>query len=234
LPTEGYRALYLLDVDAESIAVLQKTYLEPPYNVWQQDFLKANFADFGLGPKVVVGNFPYNISSQIFFKILENLESVTLVVCMLQKEVARRLSAKPGGKEYGILSVLLQAWFDIAYRFTVKPGAFIPPPKVDSGVIALTRNNRKIDSLGVPVAFFQGLVKTAFNQRRKMLRNALGGYVAHLPADTPFLDKRAEQLSVEDYIQLAQTLYLHAQIQGSLGAGNEPEIQHHDSLDPLA
>lgn len=207
LPVTGYRGLYLLDVDAESVEVLNRTYTQEPYHVRLQDFLAVDFDDFGPGQVVVAGNFPYNISSQIFFKVLEEVDRVPMLVCMVQKEVAKRIASKPGNKEYGILSVLLQLWFDIKYAFTVKPGAFLPPPKVESGVITFRRNKRKPEDLGVPPGFLTQVVKAAFNQRRKMLRNALTAAVSPLPEDAPFLDKRAEQLSVEEFLTLARALY---------------------------
>jgi 16S rRNA (adenine1518-N6/adenine1519-N6)-dimethyltransferase len=207
LPTEGYRGLYLLDVDGEAVDVLNTRFVAPPYHVRLADFLEADFASFGAGPVVIAGNFPYNISSQIFFKVLDEIANVDTVVCMVQREVARRIASKPGNKEYGILSVLLQLWFDIRYAFTVKPGAFIPPPKVDSGVIVLARNKRQLADIGVPPAYFTQVVKAAFGQRRKMLRNALTSVVPILPDDLPYLNQRAEQLSVADFIILAKKLY---------------------------
>jgi len=207
LPTEGYRGLYLLDVDAESVEVLNRSYTAGPYHVRLQDFLTVDFDDFGPGPVVVAGNFPYNISSQIFFKVLEEVDRVPVLVCMVQKEVAKRIASGPGNKEYGILSVLMQLWFTIRYSFTVKPGAFLPPPKVESGVITFHRNKRRAEDLGVPAAFVTQVVKAAFNQRRKMLRNALTSVVSPLPETVPFLDKRAEQLSVDEFLSLARALH---------------------------
>jgi len=216
LPTVGYRDIYLLDVDAESIEVLMTKFHNPPYHVRLADFLETDFTSFGRGDVVVVGNFPYNISSQIFFKILAETGTVTTVVCMVQKEVAKRIASKPGNKEYGILSVLLQLWFDISYAFTVKPGSFIPPPKVDSGVIVLKRHNRHVTELGVPMPFFTRVVKAAFNQRRKMLRNALAGITENLPDDAPHLDQRAEQLSVKEFMSLAKFMYPYRKMGNAL------------------
>ena len=152
----------------------------------------------------VIGNFPYNISSQIFFKILDYIDSVPEIVCMLQKEFAERLAAPPGSKTYGILSVLLQTWYDIEYLFTVGEGSFLPPPKVKSAVIRLKRNNRT--QLGCDSDLFKRIIKTTFNQRRKTIRNSIKPLQLELSPDTPFLDKRPEQLSVEDFILLSQTL----------------------------
>ena len=208
LPTDGYSALHLLDVDAEAVAVLKQTYQPPLYYVAEADFLLQDLASISAGRGLVVaGNFPYNISSQIFFKVLTEVLLVEQVVCMLQKEVARRLAAGPGNKEYGILSVLLQTWYDIRYAFTVKPGAFFPPPKVDSGVIQLSRNSRQ--ALPCSKAFYERVVKTAFGQRRKTLRNALGA-ILHPGFEHPALTQRAEELSVEAFITLATALEQHA------------------------
>jgi 16S rRNA (adenine1518-N6/adenine1519-N6)-dimethyltransferase len=153
----------------------------------------------------IIGNFPYNISSQIFFKVLEHRSQVKQVVCMLQKEVADRIAEKPGSKTYGILSVLLQAYYDIEYLFKVPPGVFFPPPKVMSAVIRLTRNNR--ERLDCDEVLFKVVVKQAFQNRRKTLRNALK--VLNLPASLishPLLDKRAEQLEVEQFVFLTKQL----------------------------
>ena len=211
LPVDGYRGIYLLDVDPESIEVLHGRFANAPYHVRLADFLQADFDSFEPGKVVVAGNFPYNISSQIFFKVLDEMERVDVLVCMVQREVARRIASGPGNKEYGILSVLLQLWYDIKYAFTVKPGAFIPPPKVDSGVIVFTRNKRQPADLGVPTAFVTQVVKAAFNQRRKMLRNTLAAVRPHIPendaAFAPFLNKRAEQLSVQEFLTIARALY---------------------------
>ena len=159
------------------------------------------------------GNFPYNISSQIFFKVLDYKESVPQVVCMIQKEVAERIAEKPGTKTYGILSVLLQAWYDIEYLFTVGEGAFNPPPKVKSAVIRLTRNSRT--SLGCDESLFKTVVKTSFNQRRKTMRNSLKPLITAKAAregwspeqtarfaSDPVFDLRPERLGVEDFIAL--------------------------------
>lgn len=165
----------------------------------------------------MIGNFPYNISSQIFFKILDYRERVPQVVCMIQKEVAERIAEKPGSKTYGILSVLLQAWYDIEFLFTVGPGAFNPPPKVQSAVIRLRRNGRT--SLPCDEALFKTVVKTAFNQRRKTLRNSLKPLIAdkasreQWDAETlsafvsrPVFDLRPERLGVEEFVDLTLSL----------------------------
>ncbi len=157
------------------------------------------------GPIHIIGNFPYNISSQIFFKVIDNRNRVPQVVCMIQKEVAERIAEKPGTKTYGILSVLLQAWYDIEYLFTVGEGAFNPPPKVKSAVIRLTRNGR--ESLDCDEALFKKVVKTAFGQRRKTLRNSLKTLFSEgFDTSDPIFDLRPERLSVEDFVRLTRML----------------------------
>ena len=183
----------------------------------EADFLKLRLETFFKGEFCIIGNFPYNISSQIFFRILDYKDSVPQVVCMIQKEVAERLAEKPGSKTYGILSVLLQAWYDIEYLFTVGEGAFNPPPKVKSAVIRLVRNSRT--DLGCDESLFKAVVKTAFNQRRKTMRNSLrpivsakasrgnwdDGQTAAFLAN-PVFDLRPERLGVEDFISLTRML----------------------------
>ena len=172
-------------------------------NLYAADFLKADLRKiFPEGDFAVIGNFPYNISSQIFFKILDYRESVPQVVGMLQKEVAERLASGPGNKSYGILSVLLQAWYDIEYLFTVGEHEFSPPPKVKSAVIRLRRNSRT--ELGCDETKFKTVVKTAFNQRRKTLRNSLKPLGVEPPEQ--FAGLRPEQLSVEDFITLCKII----------------------------
>ena len=160
---------------------------------------------------MIIGNFPYNISSQIFFKVLDHREKIPTVVGMLQKEVAQRLASPPGNKDYGILSVLLQAWYNIEYLFTVDENSFIPPPKVKSAVIRITANDRK--ELGCDEVLFKKVIKATFNQRRKTIRNSIKSllstldttgkaYEALCRARTPLLAKRPEQLSVEEFVEL--------------------------------
>lgn len=194
-----------LDVDRDSIAYLKETYPLHAQLFREADFLRFNPDEYFEGCFAVIGNFPYNISSQIFFKILDHTDQVPEVVCMLQKEVAQRLAAPPGSKTYGILSVLLQAWYDIEYLFTVEPNVFIPPPKVHSAVIRLKRNSTT--ELGCDVSLFKKVVKTAFNQRRKTLRNALKS-LNLTPGDelNDMLNKRAEQLSVKDFVFITGNL----------------------------
>ena len=193
-----------LDVDEESLAHLREHYPGDKEKFIYQDFLSLDLKQFegGVG---IIGNFPYNISSQIFFHILKYEDKVLEVVGMLQKEVAERITAGPGSKIYGILSVLVQAYYDAEYLFSVKPSNFIPPPKVMSGVIRLKRNSR-VD-LGCEKALFFRVVKMGFQKRRKTLRNALKPI--NLPALEGYddiLQKRAEQLSVEQFIKLTQDL----------------------------
>jgi 16S rRNA (adenine1518-N6/adenine1519-N6)-dimethyltransferase len=193
----------IIELDAEAVNYLKSHFPILDEKIIHEDFLKVNLTDVFDSKFVVIGNFPYNISSQIFFKILEYRNVVSQVVCMIQKEVAERIASPPGNKTYGILSVLLQAFYDIQYLFTVDEQVFSPPPKVKSGVIRLIRNKRF--ELGCNESLFFIIVKQAFNQRRKTLRNALknlsfAGKIHHLP----FLDKRAEQLSVDDFIELAK------------------------------
>lgn len=198
---------YLIDLDVESYEFLQKKYPFLRERLILGDFLQLDLNAMFPAKVAVIGNFPYNISSQILFKILDHRDKVPEVVGMFQKEVAERCTAGPGSKEYGILSVLLQAYYHIEYLFTVKAGVFNPPPKVLSAVIRLTRNG--VEKLDCDEALFWKVVKTAFNQRRKTLRNALSALVqkGKLPAD-PLLDLRAERLSVEDFVKLTNMLQL--------------------------
>ena len=200
--------LKMVELDGESVQFLRSHFSGMDGRLLQADYLKLDVHKVFPGKYSVIGNFPYNISSQIFFKILDDRDRVQEVVCMIQKEVAERIAEGPCSKTYGILSVLLQAWYDIEYLFTVEPGAFAPPPKVRSAVIRLRRNGRTElltpDCKQVDDKLFKQVVKTAFNQRRKTLRNALRPL---LPEDfdlaDPVLQQRAEQLGVEDFIALA-------------------------------
>lgn len=195
--------LKVVEIDSESVQYLLEHFPSLRSGILEADFLKMPLEKVFSGSFSVIGNFPYNISSQIFFKILDYRESVPEVVCMIQKEVAERLAAPPGSKVYGILSVLLQAWYDIEYLFTVGEGSFVPPPKVKSAVIRLTRNSRR--DLGCDADLFRKVVKSTFAQRRKTIRNTLRS--AGLPFENvPFLDMRPEQLSVEDFIQLTAAI----------------------------
>lgn len=192
-----------IELDGESVVYLHQHY--PTLHVLEADFLKANLAHMFDGPVSIIGNFPYNISSQILFKVYDHRNLVPEVVGMFQKEVAERVAAKPGNKTYGILSVLLSAYYDIEYLFTVHEHVFNPPPKVKSAVIRLRRNN--VNSLPCDEKLFFRIVKTGFNQRRKTMRNALKPMGMDLSnVAKSLLVQRAEQLSVEDYIQITNTL----------------------------
>lgn len=197
--------LKLVELDGESVAYLLTHFPNMQGKLYEADYLRLDIHRLFPGPYRVIGNFPYNISSQIFFKILDDKDRVGEVVCMIQKEVAERIAEKPGTKTYGILSVLLQAWYDIEYIITVGSGAFAPPPKVQSAVIRLRRNGR--ESLGCDEKLFKQVVKTAFNQRRKTLRNALKPLLPEgFDSSNEVFDLRAEKLSVEDYIALTQMI----------------------------
>jgi 16S rRNA (adenine1518-N6/adenine1519-N6)-dimethyltransferase len=202
---EGKLELFLIDIDKESIAYLHKKYPQLSDRIIEGDYLRYNVASVIAEKYAIAGNFPYNISSQIFFKVLEEKNRVTEVVCMLQKEVAQRIASPKGNKDYGILSVLLQAYYDIEYLFSVPPGVFNPPPKVNSGVIRLTRN--ETEKLDCNEKLFFQVVKGGFGNRRKTLRNSLKSFQlteefkAH-----PILDKRAEQLDVADFVFLTQEI----------------------------
>lgn len=201
--------LFIVDLDSESIKYLEASYPELDDRIIEGDFLKIHWLKlFNDKPFSIIGNFPYNISSQILFNVLTLRQFVPEVVCMLQKEVAKRIASPPGNKTYGILSVLLQAYYDIDYLFSVDPEAFIPPPKVDSAVIRLRRNQTK--ALPCDEVLFFRVVKQGFQNRRKTLRNALKPI--NLPPemnDFHLLNKRAEQLSVDDFCELTLTIEKH-------------------------
>lgn len=194
---------HVVEIDRESVAYLHDHY--PALDVIEGDFLNYDLTSLFQDTFAIIGNFPYNISSQILFKVFDNREQVTEVVGMFQKEVAERVAAGPGSKTYGILSVLLSAFYDIEYLFTVHEHVFNPPPKVKSAVIQLRRNS--ITHLECDEKLFVRVVKAGFNQRRKTLRNALRQL--DLPLDNigaDLLAKRAEQLTVEDFITITKTL----------------------------
>ncbi len=197
--------LKLVELDGESVDYLLTHFPGMQGKLYQADYLRLDIHRLFPGAYRVIGNFPYNISSQIFFKILDDKDRVPEVVCMIQKEVAERIAEKPGSKTYGILSVLLQAWYEIDYVMTVGSGAFAPPPKVQSAVIRLRRNART--DLGCDERLFKTVVKTAFNQRRKTLRNALKPLLPEgFDASDPVFDLRAERLGVEDFVALTRRL----------------------------
>lgn len=193
---------YAWDVDTESIAHLKAQYPEQEKRFELKDFLIEEPGRVFSGAYNIIGNFPYNISSQIMFKVLDHKNKIPLVVGMFQKEVAERLAEKPGSKTYGILSVLLQAYYDIEYLFTVHENVFTPPPKVKSAVIRLSRNSR--ENLGCDEELFKKIIKGTFNQRRKTIRNSIRSVSGALVLDHPLLEKRPEQLSVEQFVELTQ------------------------------
>ncbi|WP_242919337.1 16S rRNA (adenine(1518)-N(6)/adenine(1519)-N(6))-dimethyltransferase RsmA [Pontibacter liquoris] len=198
----------VLDIDRESIAYLKEHFPQLNDRIISADFLKADMAKLFPGPFAIIGNFPYNISSQIFFKVLTQRDLVPEVVCMIQKEVAERIAAPPGSKTYGILSVLLQAFYTIDYKFTVSEHVFHPKPKVKSAVISLVRN--EVNELPCNEKRFFEVVKLSFGTRRKTLRNCLKQF--NLPPEVqaqPIFDKRAEQLSVQDFVGLTQLVEQH-------------------------
>jgi len=199
--------LRAVEIDSESITYLRSHFPELQNRLVQADFLQLDLNTFFRSPFAVIGNFPYHISSQIFFKILDHRDMVPLVVGMVQKEVAERMATLPGSKTYGILSVLLQAWYDIEYLFTVPEHLFLPPPKVKSAVIRLTRNNRA--TLPCDELLFKQVVKTTFNQRRKTIRNSLKQILGSIPLpEHPLLALRPEQLGVEQFIELTNFVRL--------------------------
>ena len=194
-----------IEIDRESVAYLKEWY--PELHLIEGDFLKLDLnIIYPDGEFCVIGNYPYNISSQIFFKVLDYKDRIPICSGMIQKEVAERIASKPGKKAYGILSVLLQAYYDIEYLFTVDEHVFNPPPKVKSAVIRMIRNNRQ--GLGCDEALFKNVVKTAFNQRRKQMRNSLMQLVGkeNPILNEPIFTKRPEQLSVEEFIALTQLI----------------------------
>lgn len=200
------RELKVVEIDKESVAYLNENYPELRQSIVGEDFLRMDLNSLFNGRKfVLTGNYPYDISSQIFFKMLDNKELIPCCTGMIQREVALRMASAPGSKAYGILSVLLQAWYDVEYLFTVDENVFNPPPKVKSAVIRMTRNG--VDDLGCDWALFRKVVKTVFNQRRKMLRSSLKPlFQGDLPGDDFFgqdiMAKRPEQLAISQFVEL--------------------------------
>lgn len=197
------RPVKVVELDFESVAFLRENFPALEGNIIEDDFLQLNLERIFDGkPFVLTGNYPYNISSQIFFKMLDNKDLIPCCTGMIQKEVAERIAAGPGSKTYGILSILIQAWYKVEYLFTVNEHVFNPPPKVKSAVIRMTRN--ETTDLGCNERLFKLIVKTTFNQRRKTLRNSISSILERenpLSAD-PIFNKRPEQLSVQDFIEL--------------------------------
>lgn len=196
--------VFAVEVDKESYDYLLLQHPQLEGKLMLKDFLKMNIKEIMRQPFTVIGNFPYNISSQIFFRILENRDLIPDVVCMIQKEVAERIAASHGNKTYGILSVFLQAFYHIDYLFTVGPKVFDPPPKVNSAVIHLKRNTR--EKLNCNEELFFKIVKLGFNQRRKTLRNSLKSILVNLSTDNEIFNKRPEQLSVDDFVYLTNLI----------------------------
>jgi len=204
----GKGELTVVELDRDSIPYLREKFPELSGHIIEADFLKLDLTDIYSGKFCVIGNYPYNISSQIFFKVLDYKDNIPCCSGMLQKEVAERIASKPGKKAYGILSVLLQAWYDVEYLFTVDENVFDPPPKVKSAVVRLVRNERKL--LNCDEKLFKTVVKTGFNQRRKTLRNSIkpllgkdSGAYSH-----PIFDKRPEQLSVAEFEELTNIVQM--------------------------
>ena len=199
------REFKVVEIDFDSVPYLREHFPELGDNIIEGDFLQMNLQTvFDGRPFVLTGNYPYNISSQIFFKMVENRDLIPCCTGMIQKEVAERMAAAPGSKTYGVLSVLIQAWYDVVYLFTMDEHVFNPPPKVKSAVIRITRNEKT--ELGCDEQLFRRIVKTVFTMRRKMLRN---GMKQILWKDSPMLEdalftKRPEQLSVQDYVELTK------------------------------
>ncbi len=190
--------LIAVELDKEASDYLSEMFPGMRDKIFNEDFLKMNLSDF---PEFgLIGNFPYNITSQIFFKVLEYKDKCKEVVCMIQREVAERIVSGPGTKKYGILSVLLQTWYTAEQLFSVKPGSFFPAPEVHSTVIRLYRNERK--TLPCNEKLFKQVIKTAFNQRRKVLNNSLKSILLNLQIENTILRKRPEQLSVDEFIKL--------------------------------
>ncbi len=199
--------LTVIDIDKESIVYLKKYLPKLEDRIIEGDFLEMRLSDITEDKIALIGNYPYNISTQIMFKVLDNKEQVVECSGMFQKEVAVRIASLPGNKQYGVTSVLLQCWYDIEYLFSVGPEHFDPPPKVNSGVIRMTRNNRK--ELDIPEKFFKRVVKTSFGMRRKTLRNSLKGMLNEYGASLPekYDGERPEQLDVEQFLEIARMLY---------------------------
>ncbi|MFP4557509.1 MAG: 16S rRNA (adenine(1518)-N(6)/adenine(1519)-N(6))-dimethyltransferase RsmA [Bacteroidales bacterium] len=192
--------LFAAEVDSDSVNYLQEYLPDLNNRLLHENFLKVDLKKYLNGNVAIIGNFPYNISSQIFFKVLDNRDMVQEVVGMIQHEVALRICEPPGSRTYGILSVLLQAYYDIQYLFTVSEGVFTPPPNVKSAVVRLTRNQTV--KLNCNEKLFLRVVKAAFNQRRKMLRNSIKSAFNGFAADNDMLNRRPEQLSVAEFIEL--------------------------------
>ena len=208
---EKPRPFKVVEIDRESVAYLNEHFPRLRANILGEDFLRIDLQRVFDGQQfVLTGNYPYDISSQIFFKMLDNRDLIPCCTGMIQHEVALRMASKPGNKAYGILSVLIQAWYDVEYLFTVEPSVFNPPPKVQSAVIRMTRN--KVDHLDCDEQLFKRVVKTVFNQRRKMLRVSLRQiFDSQHPASEGFfqqdmMTRRPEQLSIPEFVELTNSI----------------------------
>ncbi len=206
---EKPRPLKVVEIDRESVAYLNENFPKLRENILGADFLRMDLKEVFDGQQfVLTGNYPYDISSQIFFKMLDNRDLIPCCTGMIQHEVAVRMAAKPGNKQYGILSVLIQAWYNVEYLFTVEPSVFNPPPKVQSAVIRMTRN--EVQHLGCDEQLYKRVVKTVFNQRRKMLRVSLKQLLTEnalaVIAQSPFATLRPEQLTIAQFVELTNMI----------------------------
>ena len=205
LVKRNFSKLTLVEIDTESVDYLKNNFDNTKFSLLEADFLKMDLNAFCESDMCIIGNFPYNISSQIFFKALENREKVAEIVCMIQKEVAERIAAKEGSKVYGILSVLMQLYYRCEYLFTVHENVFNPPPKVKSGVVRFVRYRSVIEDVDEKKLFV--VVKTAFNQRRKTLRNSLKAMLSSgVDMSHRFWNLRPEQLSPDEFVELTKMI----------------------------
>lgn len=219
---EKGREVKVVELDFESVAYLRENFPALEGNIIEDDFLKLKLEKLFDGrPFVLTGNYPYNISSQIFFKMLDYKDLIPSCTGMIQKEVAERIAAGPGSKTYGILSILIQAWYKVEYLFTVHEHVFNPPPKVKSAVIRMTRNETK--ELGCNERLFKLIVKTTFNQRRKTLRNSISSILekGNPLSNDPVFNKRPEQLSVQEFIELTNRVETALKDKADINCGND-------------
>ena len=219
---EKGREVKVVELDFESVAYLRENFPALEGNIIEDDFLKLKLEKLFDGrPFVLTGNYPYNISSQIFFKMLDYKDLIPCCTGMIQKEVAERIAAGPGSKTYGILSILIQAWYKVEYLFTVHELVFNPPPKVKSAVIRMTRNETK--ELGCNERLFKLIVKTTFNQRRKTLRNSISSILekGNPLSNDPVFNKRPEQLSVQEFIELTNRVETALKDKADIDCGND-------------
>ena len=219
---EKGREVKVVELDFESVAYLRENFPALEGNIIEDDFLKLKLEKLFDGrPFVLTGNYPYNISSQIFFKMLDYKDLIPCCTGMIQKEVAERIAAGPGSKTYGILSILIQAWYKVEYLFTVHEHVFSPPPKVKSAVIRMTRNETK--ELGCNERLFKLIVKTTFNQRRKTLRNSISSILekGNPLSNDPVFNKRPEQLSVQEFIELTNRVETALKDKADIDCGND-------------